>query len=124
MKCTGPEGPVAIKAEKGVLLATDGFDWSPKMRKEHLHFPIFATNAVETCNCSGHRMARAAGADFGNMGSVWGLPFFAQDPGFSTAQIEQILNTGWDWFYWRGQAYSIIVNREGRRFTNEQASYA
>ena len=58
------------------------------------------------------------------MGSVWGLPFFAQDPGFSTAQIEQILNTGWDWFYWRGQAHSIIVNREGHRFTNEQASYA
>ena len=121
--CTGPEGPCCIKTTKGVLLDTGGFDWNPQMRKEYLRFPIFASNAVETDNGSGHRMAREVGADFGNMGCVWGLPFFAMDKDYSTAQHWDIMNQGWDWFFWRGQANSIIVNREGRRFTNEQATY-
>lgn len=121
--CKTSSGTINIKANKGVLLSTGGFDWNPEMRKEFLRFPIFASNNVKENNGSGHRMCKEVGASFGNMGSVWGLPFYVQDTSFTIDQQETILGTGWDWFYWRGQANSIIVNREGRRFTNEQASY-
>lgn len=120
--CETADGDINIKAAKGVLLATGGFDWNPKMRKEFLRFPIFGTNNVHNNNGSGHRMAQEVGADFGNMGSVWGLPFFAGQE-FDINQLDEVVNTNWDWFYWRGQPHSIIVNKDGKRFTNEQASY-
>ncbi len=123
LTCSTVDGQVNIKANKGVLLATGGFDWNESMRKEFLRFPIFATNNVEENNGSGHRMAHEVGAVFGNMGSVWGLPFFVQDTSFDIKGENHFVNTGWDWFSWRGQSHSIIVNRDGKRFTNEQASY-
>ncbi|ACV23698.1 3-oxosteroid 1-dehydrogenase [Slackia heliotrinireducens] len=113
----GASGTVNIKANKGVLLNTGGFDHNEKMVHDYLRGPIMASNAVETNTGDGHRMAVDVGADLGNMSSVWGVPFYI------TADDAPLTGNIVDWMVWRYGDHSIIVNKHGKRFGDETASY-
>lgn len=115
VRAEGASGPLTIKAKKGVILGTGGFDFNKEMTTAFLRTPIFASNAVPTNTGDGHLMAMALGADLRNMQSYWGLPFYPLD--------EEKLVGEADWQTYRGKPGSIVVNRHGERIGNEAAAY-
>lgn len=113
---TGPDGELAIKANKGVLLAAGGFDNDATMRQNYLRGPLVGSVAVLENTGDGHKMGMALGADIGNMDAVWGSNFFKVD---DSGELSRVI----DPVPWRGQANSIIVNAHGRRIVNEAGAY-
>ncbi len=72
----GVNGTMNIKAKKGVILGTGGFDYNKEMANAYLRGPILASNAVTTNTGDGHLMAMELGADLRNMNSCWGTSHF------------------------------------------------
>ena len=108
-------GPMNVKAKKGVILGTGGFDFNKEMATAFLRTPIFASNAVPTNTGDGHLMGMKLGADLRNMQSYWGLPFFQPEKEGAIGEA--------DWQTYRGKPGSIVVNRHGERIGNEAAAY-
>ena len=81
VRAEGASGPITIKAKKGVILGTGGFDFNKEMATAFLRTPIFASNAVATNTGDGHKMGMKVGADLRNMQSYWGLPFYVPEEG-------------------------------------------
>jgi len=111
----GVNGSMNIKAKKGVILGTGGFDYNKEMANAYLRGPILASNAVTTNTGDGHLMAMELGADLRNMNSCWGLPFYPLN--LDKMQGEP------DWQIYRGKPGSIIVNKYGERIGNEASAY-
>lgn len=122
---------VRVKATKGVVIATGGFEWDETLVKHYLRGPVKAHVTLPGGKGEGLKMAMAAGADLRNMNESWGLPVFLL-PGWE----EEIANfdaknyqrSGWktiigDWFIYRTKPGTIIVNSEGKRFFNEATDY-
>jgi 3-oxosteroid 1-dehydrogenase len=104
-----------IQARKGVLLAAGGYERNIDLRKEHQRSPISdhwsAANPDNTGD--GIRMARAAGAAVDQMEHAWWVPTVVV-PGEPYAYILTAE---------KSLPGSILVNRAGKRFTNESAPY-
>jgi succinate dehydrogenase/fumarate reductase flavoprotein subunit len=115
IKTEGIDGPLAIKAKKGVILGTGGFDFNREMTTAFLRGPIYVSNAVQTNTGDGHLMGMALGADLRNMNSCWGLPSMPLDK-------EKLLGEV-DWFMYRGKPGAIVVNKYGERIGNEASAY-
>ncbi|MCE1253741.1 MAG: FAD-binding protein [Anaerolineae bacterium] len=115
IRAEGPEGKLNIKAKKGVILGTGGFDFNRDMTTAYLRGPIFASVSVQTNTGDGHLMAMKLGADLRNMKSCWGLPCFPIN--------EEKLQGEADWQIYRGKPGSIVVNKHGQRIGNEGAAY-
>lgn len=105
---------VRVLARRGVLLATGGFSHNAKMRQRYQQSPIGSdwTASAPGATGDGITMGQQLGAAVDFMGSAWWSPTLALPEGPRLALIA-------------GKAYpcSIIVNRAGRRFTNEAAPY-
>ena len=106
---------IAIKARKGVILGTGGFDHNKEMTAAFLRGPIYVSNAVNTNTGDGHIMGMALGADLRNMNESWGLPAFPLDEATLKGEV--------DWLSYRGKPNAIVVNKYGERFGNESAAY-
>lgn len=106
---------IAIRAKRGVVLGTGGFDFNKEMTTHFLRGPIYFSVAVPTNTGDGHLMGMAIGADLRNMNSCWGLPGYLPKPG--TNQVET------DWQMFRGKPGAITVNKHGERFMNEASAY-
>lgn len=125
---TSETGELRIKARKGVVLGTGGFDHNDTMRKDYLPFPLFVTNAAEGNTGDAQMMGMEIGAALANMGAVWGLPCFL--PGGEDPQ--ELLDSssivydffGNDWAMYRGKPGALVVNKEGKRFGDEAQAYA
>lgn len=111
----GINGTLNIRAKKGVILGTGGFDYNKEMATAYLRGPILASNAVTTNTGDGHLMAMELGADLRNMNSCWGLPFYP-------TALEKMQGEP-DWQIYRGKPGSIIVNKYGERIGNEASAY-
>ena len=111
----GINGTLNIKAKKGVILGTGGFDYNKDMANAYLRGPILASNAVTTNTGDGHLMAMELGADLRNMNSCWGLPFYP-------IALDKMQGEP-DWQIYRGKPGSIIVNKYGERIGNEASAY-
>ncbi|MDR1421433.1 MAG: FAD-binding protein [Coriobacteriales bacterium] len=105
-----------FKANKGVLVATGGFEWNEQMRNEFLRGPLFGANSPQTNVGDGILMGIRAGADLANMASNWGLPCFITDDSGAMSTII-------DWAPYRGKPHALIVNKYGKRFGDESAAY-
>jgi len=110
--------PFRVRADRGVVLATGGFEWDPVLCKAFL--PLDPTHPVSPPHQTGDalRMTMALGADLGNMPEAWWTP--AVDiPGerYDGAPLHR------PEFSIRCLPHSIIVNRHGERFTNEAGNY-
>jgi 3-oxosteroid 1-dehydrogenase len=107
-------GPVTVRARRGVLLATGGFSQNAEMRREYQQAPIGSdwTASAPGATGDGIAMGKQVGASLGFMGSAWWSPTLKLPDGRLLALIA-------------GKAYpgSIMVNRAGRRFTNEAKPY-
>ncbi|MGM9986832.1 MAG: FAD-binding protein [Bacillaceae bacterium] len=108
---------VYFGAHKGVMLASGGYEWNQELVKMFLKG--HATHPMSPPGNTGDAliMAMEAGAALGNMSEAWWYPTM-QDP---TMEYEDHVynTTGMG----RGGKHSIIVNRHGKRFTNEGTTY-
>jgi 3-oxosteroid 1-dehydrogenase len=109
------QGPIRVKATAGVLLAAGGFERNKDMRREHQPHPSSdAWTAAHHENIGeGIRMGVDAGGAVDLMDEAWWTPTTLV-PGQDSAWVlvvEKNLPGG------------IIVNRHGKRYTNEAAPY-
>ena len=105
-----------VGARRGVVLACGGFEWNPAMVRAYVGQPLEPLSPPYN-EGDGHRMAMEAGAAMSNMASHWGQPGI-NEPGFEidgrpVPQMGSIRST----------PGVIAVNRHGRRFVNEGATY-
>ena len=108
-----------VRARRGVVLGTGGFEWDPSSVRG-VSCVARCAGAVSPPNNTGDglRMAMAHGADLANMGEAWWVPIvqmpgdtFDGQPRSRSVRLE------------RTRPRSIIVNRAGRRFLNEAGEY-
>ena len=105
-----------LGARQGVVLACGGFEWNREMVRAFVGREVVPLSPPYN-EGDGHIMAMKAGAQLANMSSVWGQPA-VNDPGVRYEgrplfQFETL----------RNMAGTVIVNRRGRRFTNEGVAY-
>lgn len=102
--------PTRIRAERGVLLATGGFEADRNLR-EHYGVPGRAEDTMgpPTNDGSALRAALAAGADTDLMDQAWWSPGLTHPDGRSAFAL--------------GFVGGIFVNQNGERFVNESAPY-
>lgn len=109
-----------IKATRGVILATGGFEWDDVLKHAFLRGPLDAPASPPGNTGDGLKMAMAAGAGLGNMTSAWWVPTLSM-PGASWADgspraapvlIERTL------------PHTLMVNSAGKRFCNEANNYS
>jgi 3-oxosteroid 1-dehydrogenase len=113
-----PGGAVVVRADRGVVLATGGFEWDPELVRGFLRGPMTSPASVPANVGDGLLIAMRAGAALDNMPQAWWVPVIEipGDVAFGR-QRATLLNRE------RTLPRSIIVNQLGRRFTNEAANY-
>jgi len=124
LKAEAPEGPIYIKANKGVLLAAGGFDWNEEMRRTYLRGPLYGSGAAATNTGDGILMGMALGADLGCMHSTLGGTTFITDPEAEEYKDFEAYSACMDFSTYRSVPHSMIVNKLGKRFMDEACSYA
>ncbi|WP_094286266.1 FAD-dependent oxidoreductase [Mycobacterium lehmannii] len=107
-----------VRARRGVILGTGGFEWDRKLVEAYLRGPMRGPVSPPNNTGDGLRMAMAHGADLANMGEAWWVPIvqlpgdtFGGQPRSRSVRLE------------RTRPRSIIVNRAGKRFLNEAGEY-
>lgn len=99
-----------IMAARGVVIATGGFEWDPKMREQHFPGPMDRIGSPRTNEGDGQRMAAAAGAKLARM---------------DQANIHPALPTRYQGrphglpMVFQAEPHSIVVNRDAQRFVSE-----
>lgn len=119
VKAGSDSKPLYIKALKGILLATGGFEWDDNLKNNFLRG--FAPYNVSSSNNTGDglRMAMAVGADLANMNECWGQIVWARDSESLKQSGAPAVATTMD----RQKPGRIFVNRHGKRFCNEAGDY-
>lgn len=102
--------PVRVRARRGVLLASGGFEQNAAMRAQY-GVPGSANDTMGGPGSTGgaHRAAIAVGADVDLMDQAWWSPGMTHPDGRSAFAL---------WF-----TGGIFVNQDGHRFVNESAPY-
>ena len=112
------ETTIRIRAHKGVIMASGGFEWDESLRRTFL--PAFADHPLSPPGNTGDalKMAMAVGAELGNMAEAWWTPAI-EVPGetYDGAPLYR------PEFSVRCLPRSIVVNAHGRRFTDESHNY-
>lgn len=106
--------PVRIRARKGVLLASGGFEQGEQMRKQYLREggkENYSAGAVDNTG-DGIVAGEQVGAALDLMDDAWWMPSFQRPDGIMHVLVSE-----------RSIPRSIIVDQSGRRFTNEAAPY-
>jgi succinate dehydrogenase/fumarate reductase flavoprotein subunit len=112
----GANGAFEVHARGGVVLATGGFEWNRELVRAFLRGPMSDAVSIKTNEGDGLKMAMRAGAALGNMREAWWLPV-AEVPRDDKPPLVSLITCE------RTFPRSIMVNREGKRFTNEAANY-
>lgn len=114
------EDGAKVGARRGVVLATGGFERSPELVTAFLRGPLSHSPGAPSNTGDGLRMAMQVGAGLGVMREAWWVPVVTI-PGFEGEQYSghgvQLVQRE------RTLPRTIMVNRDGRRFTNEAANY-
>jgi succinate dehydrogenase/fumarate reductase flavoprotein subunit len=103
-----------FSARRGVMLASGGFEWNPNLWKAFVGTPLDGPLSPPYNEGDGLLMAVRAGARLGNMRGAWWFPA-DRIPGETFEGAPRVRNVA--------TAYSITVNRRGRRFYNENTPY-
>lgn len=107
-------GRVVVRARRGVVLATGGFEHGQALRDQWL--PAGGTENISAGAASntgdGITMGQRVGADLGLMDDAWWMPSVSTPGGRVIPLVSE-----------RAIPRSVIVSGQGRRFTNEAAPY-
>ena len=109
------DGFVEVGATRGVIIATGGFEWDPELVRAFIRGPLVRSASVPTNTGDGLKMAMRVGASLGNMREGWWVAIIDVPVGDQMA--------AWQVNGERTRPHCIMVNRRGRRFTNEAANY-
>lgn len=112
---------LAIKASKAVLLGAGGFDYNDDMKAQYLDIPSPCTFMVETCDGKGIRMAQGVGADLAMMCYGWGNAAYKVIG--EEAYANKVVDANIAPLCYQNDTSSMWINRYGRRFCDEAASY-
>lgn len=110
-----PDGEQHVRAERGVVLATGGYDWNEEMVKHYEALPEFGSMCPPTIEGDHLVMAAEAGA----------IPHAARAPAQTPVFIgykvpgELVYERPSYRMLLPGAPHSIIVNHHGRRFAND-----
>ena len=118
VRITLPGQHIRVRARRGVVLGTGGFEWDPVLVQAFLRGPMHGPVSPPNNTGDGLRMAMAHGADLANMGEAWWVPI-VQIPGDTIADQQRSRSVRLE----RTRPRSIMVNRAGRRFVNEACDY-
>lgn len=104
-----------VRARRGVVLAAGGFERNAEMRREYLPGSFDPLGSGAQINNQGDSIfaGTKVGASIRNMDSAWWAPVF-RVPGEESARLCT---------FERALPGCIIVNRAGKRYLNEAASY-
>jgi succinate dehydrogenase/fumarate reductase flavoprotein subunit len=102
---------IRVRARRGVLLATGGFDRNEEMKRHFLKGVVPAAIGVPGLDGDGIRMAQALGADLRNVTEAWWWPVYRAEAGGVGGGMACGLE--------KSRPGSIVVNRRGERFANE-----
>lgn len=108
------DGELNIKANRGVVLASGGFDHNEAMARNFLRGPLHYTSAAATNTGDGHLMGMAIGAGLRHMNERWGWPvFYDIEHGTAVNALATEM----------GRPSAIVVNKRGVRIMNEAGPY-
>jgi 3-oxosteroid 1-dehydrogenase len=110
------EGPFEVGATAGVILATGGFEWNRDLVRSFVRGPMTHPVSVPSNTGDGLRMAMRVGASLSNMPEAWWVPTIE-------VPVEGYGTVAWQVNGERTRPHCIMVNRRGRRFTNEATNY-
>ncbi len=118
LRAEAPDGDLLVRARKGVVLASGGFEWNDALKARFLPGPTSHPNSPPQNEGDGLLMAIEAGAALGNMGEVWGSPS-AIIPGesYNGRELNRLVIPE------RACPHAILVNQRGERFANEGMTY-
>ncbi|MGX1811635.1 FAD-dependent oxidoreductase [Nocardia sp. NPDC055321] len=102
------DGTLRVRARRGIVLATGGFEADPDMVRDHLGLPDPVVWGTPAATGDGHRMAMKAGADLWHMSNMMTLPGL-RAPGYTAGFYTAFPHA-------RGYLY---LGRDGRRCCNE-----
>jgi succinate dehydrogenase/fumarate reductase flavoprotein subunit len=110
----------AIRARRGVVLATGGFGASAKLRASHLPLPEAHLSVQPDGNCGdGVELGLAVGGTLAKGNSDNGLWTPVSILRHPDGRVDKFPHFGLD----RGKPGSIITGQDGKRFANEAAPY-
>ena len=113
-------GGRSIRAARGVILATGGFEWNEALKKTFLRGPLDMPASPPGNTGDGLKLAMSVGAGLGNMTSAWWVPTLsiggAHWPGGEQRAAPVLIE--------RTLPHSLMVNRAGKRFCNEAINYS
>jgi 3-oxosteroid 1-dehydrogenase len=107
-----------VEANRGVVVATGGFEWDRDLVRAFLRGPMTSPTSMPTNTGDGLHKLMRAGAALGVMSEAWWVPAI-EIPGeelYGHQRARLILRE-------RTLPGSIMVNRRGRRFANEATNY-
>lgn len=108
-----------VRARRGVVIATGGFEWNETLVKAFLRGPLTGPVSVPENEGDGLLMAIEAGAQLGNMqNAFWQQSVLEARPQHRAAKPNYLLGSDE-----RARPGAILVNRAGKRFVNEAANY-
>ena len=122
--CGGSE--TTIRARRGVVLATGGFEWDEELKTTFLRGPLTSPASPPTNTGDGLKMALTAGAGLGNMTSAWWIPTLSEtgarwpDNGAPEKDAQRSVPV----LIERTLPHSLMVNGQGKRFCNEATNYS
>ena len=122
--CGGAE--TTIRACRGVVLATGGFEWDEELKTTFLRGPLTSPASPPTNTGDGLKMALTAGAGLGNMTSAWWIPTLSEsgarwpDNGAPEKDAQRSVPV----LIERTLPHSLMVNGQGKRFCNEATNYS
>lgn len=105
---------ISIKARKGIIIGTGGFEHNKEMAEHFLRNPLYYKCSVPTNTGDGHSMCMAVGAQLRNMNEIWGYC------GYNVTEDGAGIG---DTAMYRGKPGAIVVNKHGERIGNEAAAY-
>jgi 3-oxosteroid 1-dehydrogenase len=119
VRITRPSGrSMSVRARRGVILGTGGFEWDPVLVQAFLRGPMHGAVSPPNNTGDGLRMVMTHGADLANMGEAWWVPI-VRIPGDTIEGKQRSRSVRLE----RTRPRSIIVNQAGRRFVNEACDY-
>ena len=109
------EGGTCVRAAN-VILATGGFEWNKDMVRAFTRGPLTHPVSIKTNTGDGLKMAMRVGAMLGNMREAWWMPVIEVPPDVNKMGVQLLT-------YERTMPGGLMVNRHGKRFTNEASNY-